>query len=130
MKKHPQAINDYIEGWIKRDAELLASSFNDTGLYIDNPHPITSKDRIVNFMNNVAWRNFPDMTFDTASLYGNGERYTWEWIMHVSSCGIIYGTKNKLISIPGVDLLEINNGKIEKAVAYFDRKALWDAILN
>ena len=71
-----------------------------------------------------------DMTFDTLSVYGTDDRYTWEWVMRVSSCGVIAGSQGRPITIPGVDLLVMNGNVIEKSTTYFDRKALWDAVLQ
>ncbi|MBA6064771.1 MULTISPECIES: nuclear transport factor 2 family protein [Pseudomonas] len=126
----PKAISRYVKGWTRRDAELLASAFSRKGIYVDSPHPMLDRKSLPAFLRNVSWRNFPDMTFDTLGIYGDGQRFTWEWVMHVTGSGVIAGSENKKIAVPGVDLLEMKGNKIRRAMTYFDRKALWDAVLS
>lgn len=115
---------------MSRDATGLASTFSADGIYIDDPHPRLGRDTLANFLHSVSWRNFPDMTFTTVSVYGDGHRFTWEWIMHVTGSGVIAGSEGKKIAVPGVDLLELRDGLVCRAITYFDRKALWDAVLS
>ena len=126
----PPAISNYIRGWTERNAKLIANAFSPTGIYIDAPHPTLTQSNIAEFLTDISWRNFPDMTFNTLSVYGAGDRYTWEWVMQVSSCGVIAGSLGRPITVPGVDLLEMKGNVIEKSTTYFDRKALWDAVLQ
>lgn len=126
----PSVVSDYIRGWSERDAVLVADSFSLTGICIDKPHPILTQPEIEYFLNHISWRNFPDMTFNTLSVYGDGCRFTWQWEMLVSSCGVIAGSLGKPIKVEGVDLLVLKDNKIQKSTTYFDRKALWDAVLG
>lgn len=126
----PKAVLQYMNGWAFRDAELMCKAFTRKGVYIDPPHPDLLRDALPAFLLNVSWRNFPDMTFETLAVYGDGQRYTWEWVMHVTGSGVIAGSEGKRISVPGVDLLVMKGERIKRAVTYFDRKLLWDAVLS
>jgi hypothetical protein len=130
----PSQVTDYVNGWIHRNADLVVSSMADGAIYIDKPHPLIPRSRMKAHLEQVAWVNFPDMTFETLMLFGcaTARAYAWEWALHVSMCGIVVGDpKNRNIYCEGVDILTLNaEGMIERCVCHIDRKTLWDSVVH
>ena len=120
----PQSVLNYVKGWTDRQAELVTSSMADDAVYIDKPHPLIPRAKMQHHLEQVAWSNFPDMTFDTLSLFGTEGYYAWEWALHASTCGIIVGdTSQRRIYCEGVDIMRLNaEGKIIQSVCHIDRK--------
>ncbi|WP_059900305.1 nuclear transport factor 2 family protein [Burkholderia ubonensis] len=127
----PQILN-YVNGWVARRADLVVSSMADGASYIDKPHAAVSKSGMKDHLEKVAWVNFPDMTYDTLRLIGGANAYVWEWALHASKCGVLVGgTSARKFYCEGVDILILNSeGQIEQVICHFDRKALWDSVLN
>lgn len=55
----PQSVLDYVEGWVTRRSDLVVSSLADDATFIDNPHPEIPKSGMKDFLEKVAWVNFP-----------------------------------------------------------------------
>lgn len=126
----PQQVLNYVNGWTTRRADLVVASMADGAVYIDKPHPLIPKSAMKQHLEQVAWNNFPDMTFDTLGLFGCTNAYTWEWALHATQCGVIVGA-DRQIYCEGVDILMLNaEGQIIQSVCHIDRKALWDSVVG
>ena len=127
---NPDCIKEYVEGWCRRDAAQVVQSFSDDGVFVDKPHPDIRKSDLTDFLDNVAWMNFPDMEFETLSVFGDGKTFAWVWVMLVGNPGFIKGSRGRQIAVPGVDVMRVKGDRIQLAVSYFDRKMLWDSVLG
>lgn len=128
----PVSVQNYVAGWVQRKSDLVVSSMAQDGVYIDKPHPLIESSKMKTHLEDVAWINFPDMTFDTLTLFGNEtERvYIWEWAMYASRCSIVIGGERN-IYCEGVDILTLNSDDlIIQSVCHLDRKTLWDSVLS
>jgi hypothetical protein len=131
LSKYPICVNDYINGWKFRKAVLVANSFADDGEMIDDPHPIIPKQEIEDFLETIAWKNFPDMTYFVKNVVGEKNIYCIDWVMVVSNPGLVKKSlAGQKIYIPMVDILKVDQGKVKSSFTYFDRKKLWDSVLG
>jgi ketosteroid isomerase-like protein len=119
-----RAIEQYFQAWNTPDATarrpLLETSLAEDARYQDpaTPEAITGRDGINQFID-ATLRRFAGLSVELLHGYGRGRLVTVEWRM-------ILPTPTGPSVTPGIDVVEMRDGRIARIVAYYDRgPAVW-----
>jgi len=116
-------INDYTAAWNSHDTEKLVSFFTDDCVYEEVAiGKITrGKEEFKAFIN-AFFAAFPDTNFELTSNFNSGNWYCAEWIWTATHKGNMAGipATGKRISIRGVSVGELKEGKIKRNSEYYN----------
>lgn len=116
-------IQEYIDIWNSREIDKLASVFSKTATYRDALQTGLAIEVLSASINEMAIA-FPNMSFETLSTVEapTGNIFVLEWIMKGTNTGCFFGEPptNKDIEIPGVDIIESSDTRIESIKSYYD----------
>lgn len=117
----------YVEAWNEHDPQRIVDCFAPGGTYED---PATggalTGEAIADYARGL-FEAFPDVRFDVRSTGQLGEnRLASEWTMRGTHRGPYRNLPptGSSVELPGTDVLELGDGRIESLRGYFDRQAL------
>ncbi|MBI1782437.1 MAG: ester cyclase [Sphingobacteriales bacterium] len=116
----------YLDAWNRLDADAIINTFAAGGIYSDPASGEISGEAIAANAKRL-WTAFPDLSFDIVSLAEAGKgKVAAEWIMKGTNKGSFNGLPptNRIISLPGADVMEIGTDGIRRVNGYFDTKTL------
>ncbi|UHQ21851.1 ester cyclase [Lysobacter sp. 5GHs7-4] len=121
----------YIHAWNERDFAAFGEIFGADISYLDpivgpTPIPLPAMSDYVGQL--IA--AFPDLRFEVERIRDGGDFALFEWVMHGRNTGDsdAHPATGRSVALPGVDVLEIRDGRIHAIRAYFDRQAYTDAL--
>lgn len=122
---------DYIRAWNQRDLDLFGKIFASGVTYLDpfvGPEPIRVQAMGEYVQQLLA--AFPDLHFEVKEVRGGDDFAVFEWIMHGRNTGdsAVHPATGRALSLPGMDVLEVRDGRIQAIRAYFDRQAYTDSL--
>jgi ketosteroid isomerase-like protein len=108
-------VAEYFDAWNEHSAALIVKCFQSGGVYIDPNVPDGVKGRDIGAFADSLFAALPDLHLDIVSRSPLGDgRVMVEWLLRASPG----------ISLPGVDLIELDAGKIVLVRGYYDRLTL------
>ncbi len=117
---------EYLDAWNAHDADAIVRTFAAGGTYRDPTTSAISGDAIGANARHL-WSAFPDLTFDILSVVEIGVgRVMAEWLMKGTNTGAFQGLPptGRPISLPGVDVFDIEADGIRAITGYFDTGAI------
>lgn len=121
-----EIAQQYLDAWNAHDADALLKTFATGGTYQDpSTGRITGK--TIAYYAKTLWRAFPDLSFEIVSVDEAGpNRVVAEWIMKGTNTGVNFGIQptGRPISLPGVDIMEIDTTGIKSLKGYFDTQTI------
>jgi steroid delta-isomerase-like uncharacterized protein len=116
----------YIDAWNTHDPAAIVKLFAEGGTYCDPVTGVISGDAIGAYAKGLS-ASFPDLAFEIVSAAEAGPgKVVAEWIMKGTNAGAFMGlpaTRRK-ISLPGVDVMEMEHGRIKSVRGYFDTRVI------
>jgi steroid delta-isomerase-like uncharacterized protein len=116
-------INDYTAAWNSHDTEKLVSFFTDDCVYEEVAIGATTrgKEELKAFLKRF-FATFPDTNFEVTSSFMSGDWYCAEWVWTATHKGNMAGipATGKRISIRGVSVGELKEGKIKRNSEYYN----------
>ena len=121
-----EIAQQYLDAWNARNAEAIVRTFAAGGTYSDPTTKAISGDAIGA---NAArlWEAFPNLSFEIVSIAEAGKgRVVAEWIMKGTNTGAFMGLPptGRPISLPGVDVFQVEDAGIRSVTGYFDTRAV------
>jgi steroid delta-isomerase-like uncharacterized protein len=116
----------YFDAWNAHDADAIIKTFSPAGTYSDPSTGEITGDAIGANAKRL-WSAFPDLSFEIVSLgEASSGRVVAEWIMKGTNTGSFHGlpATERVISLSGIDVIEIGNDGIKTVKGYFDTKTL------
>jgi len=120
----------YFEAWNTHDAHAIVKTFAADGTYGD-PTTARISGEAIGAYAKALWETFPDLSFEIVSVAeATPGRVVAEWIMRGANTGSFHGLPptGRVVSLPGVDVIEIGADGIEAVTGYFDTKAVPDQL--
>ncbi|MEO8297899.1 MAG: nuclear transport factor 2 family protein [Burkholderiales bacterium] len=118
----------YVRAWNEHNADDLLRCltpdcvYEDTALRKTMPDPASLRA----FVDETA-RDFPDVRFNTVTLAEGPGHATWEWVMaghYVAPARAGQPEKRKPISVRGVSVIQLRDGKVCNVRDYWNREVL------
>lgn len=112
-----QFIQDWLEAWSNSPEELL-NYYHPNAVYSDPSlkEPLTDKDQLSSYFSALL-RKFKGWKWELVELFGNAPIVTLKW----KATFLIDG---KIVIKIGMDIVELEDGKIIRNEVYFDLKGL------
>jgi steroid delta-isomerase-like uncharacterized protein len=121
-------VEPYFQAWNAHDPKAVAAAFAEGGTYTDpavTGPPLTGT--AVAEHARALLAAFPDLSFEILGgrAAGGGQVIT-QWLMHGTNTGTWSGQPptGRPVTVRGVDVFTVTDGKITSAEGYFDRQAL------
>jgi steroid delta-isomerase-like uncharacterized protein len=121
-------VEPYFRAWNAHDPKAVAAAFAEDGTYTDpsaTGSPLTGPGLAEHAQALIA--AFPDLSFEILGgpASGGGQVIT-QWLMHGTNTGPWNGQPptGRSVTVRGVDVFTVTDGKITSAEGYFDRQAL------
>ena len=125
------AARRYLDAWNGRDSGALAASFRPGGTYEDpNTNGPIGPGPLANYAAGL-WTAFPDLRFDELGWQeADGGEITFRWLMRGTNRGSLRGLPptGATIALPGVDVITVCDGAVERVQGYFDRATLMEQL--
>ena len=123
-----QPIFDLLtELWNSGNLELLAQVYGDDTKRSDpnTPQPVHGTQPIADYIAEVR-TGFPDFKIEIKQQVGEGDQVVSEWTCTGTHKGVYQGipAAGRYVTVPGVSVNRIQDGKIVEEHAYFDRLGL------
>lgn len=121
----------YMHAWNQRDLAVFGDIFGADVTYLDpivGPEPI-GLPAMGEYVQQLLTA-FPDLRFEVKEIRGGGDFAVFEWVMHGRNTGDsdAHPATGRTVALPGVDVLEVRDGRIQAIRAYFDRQAYTDSL--
>ncbi len=117
----------YVEAWNTRDTSRLAATFRTGGTYEDpNTNGPIGPEGLAEYAAGL-FAAFPDLWFEEISIRDCGpDEVVVAWMMRGANRGSLRGLPptGATIALPGVDLIAVRDGGVERVQGYFDRQSL------
>lgn len=116
----------YLDAWNSHDADAIIKTFIRKGTYSDPAIVEITGNAIVAYAKQL-WSAFPDLSFEIVSLSeGVAGKVIAEWTMKGTNKGPFDGwpATERIISLAGVHVMEIETDGIRSVKGYFDTKTL------
>ncbi|HEY9504332.1 MAG TPA: ester cyclase [Gemmatimonadales bacterium] len=125
------AARRYVAAWNGRDTATLAAAFCPGGTYEDpNTNGPIGTGPLGTYAGGL-WSAFPDLRFEEVSWHESaGGEITFRWLMRGTNRASLRGLPptGATIALPGVDIITVCNGAVERVVGYFDRATLMEQV--
>jgi len=117
-----QFINSWLKAWTGNDPEQLLSYYSNDALYIDpaNRDGLQGHNNILPYFKKLLAAN-PDWVWTLKELFPTEKGATFKWHAKIP-------VGDLLVEETGLDILEIESGKITRNEVYFDRTKLLSAM--
>jgi steroid delta-isomerase-like uncharacterized protein len=120
--------DSYVDAWNSFDAGRMAPLVTDDIVWADPalPQPARGVAEVQAFMRD-SWQAFPDLRFtepEPRRLGIDGDVVLWAWTMTGTMRGPIdppgFAPTNRTMTVDGVDVWEMRDGRIARYRAYYD----------
>ncbi len=122
---------DYLAAWNTRDGSRIAALFAESGTYEGPTTRIAVHPFDLGAIVEALAGLFPDFAFTLVSVTTADSRIVLEWLLRGTNRGAVKAgvdPTGKALHMPGVDILEIEAGKIKRAVRYYDRRGMMEQL--
>ena len=112
----------YMDAWSAHNPKAVAALFSKNAIFIDPGHNGLASEVVFDLAHSSIG-GFPDVSFDVVSILSAGDGIVvLEWIMRGTNTGSVFGVPptGRTISVPGVDIIHVQTGKISSLKSYFD----------
>jgi steroid delta-isomerase-like uncharacterized protein len=117
----------YVDAWNRHDRNAVVAAFLPTGTYRDPNCPYgVSGPALLAYLDTLVTA-FPDLRFDEIRAAEIGHDIVMiQWVMRGTNLGPIAGgpATKKTIALPGIDVIQVENGSISSVEGFFDGRAL------
>jgi hypothetical protein len=105
----------WLPAWTGNDPDRLLSFYGDNVIYIDpaNPDGIEGQEQLRPYLETLLAAN-PNWVFEVIEVFPTRRGFVLKWRVTIPV------GRNKLIE-HGMDIVEVDNGKITRNEVYFDR---------
>jgi steroid delta-isomerase-like uncharacterized protein len=119
-----KTIKNWVAAWNSHDLDKTISFYTDDCVLEDNALGLVchGKKELVAFCKS-AFIDFPDLRFESKSLFNSGNWVAWEWTMtgtQTHSSTLAIKATGKRFSVRGASIIEIHNGKIKRETDYYN----------
>ncbi len=125
------AAQAYFEAWNRRDPAGISAGFLPGGTYGD---PVAGEgltgDAIAGYAAGL-FTAFPDLHFEVGSTRIESDRLVVaEWLMCGTNSGPLHGARptGGTVTLPGIDLILVQDGRIASVRGFFDRQTLFEQL--
>jgi len=110
-------ISDWLRAWTGNRPETLLEFYADDAFYSDPARAdgLRGKEQLAAYFTKLLARN-PDWVWEAAEIIPTGKGCTLKWKARIP-------TPTQTVELFGLDIVEIQDGKIKRNEVYFDRKA-------
>lgn len=118
-----EVVQRYIDASNSHDVQAIAKEFSEGATYVDPAvGQQVSGEAMTGYLKGL-FASFPDLKYEVTSMMSQGDTVVFEWVMQGknSGDGPAHPATHRKLTLPGIDVLEVENGKINKARVYFDR---------
>jgi steroid delta-isomerase-like uncharacterized protein len=125
MEPLAECIQQYFDGWNRRDADAVLSTFTADGTYCDPASGGRLRGEALKGYMAGLWSAFPDLSFEITSKGLVGENLVGaQWTMRGVNNGSMMGLPptGKSVMVLGADFIRIGGGKIQTVDGYFDSR--------
>jgi steroid delta-isomerase-like uncharacterized protein len=127
----PSIVKAYVDTWCRHDFEAWIGTFAPDGVSrgpTNEGQPVP-KDKLMDSVKGLEWLwvGFPDAKWETVSLNGISEKLAvWQWVFRGTNTGAFGGNPptHRTVTLPGCEIIEIANGKVQSVHVYYDRLSL------
>ena len=112
-----------LAAWRQGNFAEVVDQFNDQFTFTDHAVGLEFKDkgRLTEFLMKISER-FPDLHRKAYIIFGSGDRVTSEWSLTARRVEpFLVGRRKITISVRGVSVVRIKNGKISQWADYYDQ---------
>lgn len=123
--------SDYLAAWNTRDGGRLAPLFADDGTFEGPTTRMAVHPFDLGAVVEALAELFPDFALTPVSITTAHNRLVIEWLLHGTNRGAIKAgvhPTGKTLHLPGVDVLELETGRIRRAVRYYDRRGMMEQL--
>lgn len=116
----------YFDAWNRHDPAAIVACFRDDGTYRDAVSGPLTGDAIARHAE-ALFDAFTDLRFELVGSLAAGERVAAvEWVMRGTHTGPFMGlaATDRVVELPGADVVRIESGGIRAVAGYFDRQTL------
>jgi hypothetical protein len=115
-------VKDYEAAWASREPGIMSTMWHADGILI---HPLLANEPIsgdlVPFNNDRTKHLNPDLTWTLLDWTSRGNRVVLEWENKLTVAG-------QPVTLRGVDVMTLREGKIEKEIVYMDTMEIWQRL--
>ena len=120
-------VEPYFRAWNAHDPNAVAAAFAEGGTYTDpavTGPPLTGAGLAEHAR--ALFAAFPDLSFEVLGGQSGDGLVITQWLMHGTNTGTWNGQPptGRPVTVQGVDVFTVTDGKITSAEGYFDRQAL------
>jgi len=122
-------VDDIVSAWNDRDLERFIGHLDQDVVWSDPAMlygPVTGRDAVREFSESVL-KAFPDFSYrvrEPICVAQSGSRCAVPWVIKATHTGRLdhlgFSPTNQVITMQGVDVLELAGGKVTKIETYFD----------
>lgn len=127
MNDDAAVVAHYFEAWNRNDAHAVIELFAHGGTYSDPSVPDGVSGPALHAVVSGFMAAFSDLTFELLEVINSGEGLiAAQWLMlgkHTGQLGPHAPTGGD-VSLPGVDILRVYEGKLQSVEGYYDRATL------
>lgn len=116
--------DEWLACWTGNQPEKLLNFYTDDAFYLDpaNLEGIKGKDSLATYFGKLLKRN-PDWVWSAVEVIPTQKGFTLKWQADIP-------LHNKTLTIHGLDIVELEKGKISRNEVFFDRhewlKQMWE----
>jgi len=121
------AVQKYFDAWNAHNPDAILKSLASRGHYSDPCGGENLSGEGLKNYTNAIFTAFPDVHFAITSTTDDGaNKFTVEWVGKGTHKGPLLGSPatGRTFTWPGVDLIEVQDGKVLSCRGYFDQLTL------
>jgi len=128
MNDDAAVVSHYIDAWNRNDPAAVTELFAHGGTYTDPTVPEGVSGTALHALVTGFMVAFSDLTFELLEVIDSGEGLlAAQWLMlgvHTGPLGPLAPTGAN-VSLPGVDVFRVYEGKLQSVEGYYDTAALY-----
>jgi steroid delta-isomerase-like uncharacterized protein len=117
-------IKDGYEAWNSHDADKVASGYTDDCVYESVATGVVCHGKSeLKALAKQFFTDYPDLHFEPKSWFASGNKTASEWVWtgtHKHSSNPAMPATGKQFSVRGVSILELRQGKMSRAIFYWN----------
>jgi steroid delta-isomerase-like uncharacterized protein len=130
---HRDLVHRYLEAWNRHEPDSIAALFGAEGTFSDPSTGTALSGPQISAHAGRLFTTLPDAAFDLVSVLHAGEgRITLQWLLHGTADQAIMGSAedspSRSVTLPGVDILAVDDEHIRTTLRYFDRQAFQEQL--
>ena len=124
---HSEIVSNYFAAWNSHSVEAILSTFAEGGVYVDPTVPAGVSGEGLSAMVEGYLNAFPDLVFQVVNIIdAGGDVIAAEWSIRATHSGALgpFSPTWKTVSLRGVDVFHVRDGKFQTVEGYYDSAAM------